>query len=69
MGKQNGPYNADFPEGSRVQIVERVTLEGFRDHWRLHHPIQPEQLEYAGAESNVTSVGYYHGADELYQLK
>ena len=37
--------------------------------WHLHNPLQPGQLEFAGRIAIVAEVGYYHGGDELYQLK
>jgi hypothetical protein len=68
MGKRNGPYNADFPAGTAVRIAERSDLETFAERWRLHNPLVPEQLAFAGKTATVKSVGYYHGADELYVL-
>jgi hypothetical protein len=62
-------YDADYPEGTLVKIVTLQELESFRDSWRFHHPIQPEQLEYANRIVRVKSVGYYHGGDVLYQLE
>lgn len=62
-------YDADYPEGTLVKIVTLQDLESFRDSWRFHHPIQPEQLEYANRIVRVKSVGYYHGGDVLYQLE
>lgn len=69
MGKLKGPYNAEFPAGSRVRIADRAVLETFREEWRLHNPLQPEQLEFGGQLATVADVGYYHGGDELYRLK
>ena len=62
-------YAADYPEGSLVKIASRQDLEKFRDAWRLHHPLQPEQLQYADQIGRVRSVGYYHGGDVLYGLE
>jgi len=69
MGKLNGPYKADFPCGSRVRIVPRDTLARFAQEWKLHNPLQAEQLAFAGVTAIVRHVGYYHGGDELYQLQ
>jgi hypothetical protein len=69
MGSRNGPYNADFPVGTTVRIPERAALEKFRATWKWHHPLQDEQLDYAGTTTAVTEVGFYHGGDELYSLK
>lgn len=68
MGRLNGRYNADFPEGTTVRIASRSDLEAFAGEWALHNPLVPEQLEFAGRTATVKSVGYYHGADELYEL-
>ena len=69
MGKSRGAYHADFPAGSRVRVVSRPALEQFMREWRLHNPLQPEQLQYAGTAAVVKKIGYYHGGDELYSLE
>ena len=69
MGKVNGPYNADFPIGTKVRIKDTEVLEEFRRTWRYHDPISETQVTYAGRVSVVTWLGYYHGADELYALE
>src|ERR1043165_8668642 len=68
MGKKHGPYEADYPEGSVVKIAPRSELERFMREWKWHNKLQSEQLEYAGQEAIVGSVGFYHGGDELYTL-
>ncbi len=68
MGKLNGPYNADFPVGSKVRIKSRGFLEEFQRTWKNHDPLRDFQLDYAEQIAAVASVGYYHGADELYTL-
>jgi hypothetical protein len=68
MGKDRGPYKAEFPTGTCVRIAEREVLEQFMATWRLHHPLTRQQLEFAGRLVRVNSVGFYHGADELYEL-
>jgi hypothetical protein len=69
MGKTKGPYKEEFPKGSAVKIASRSFLETFLETWTHHNKLQPEQLNYAGQIAEVESVGFYHGADELYQLK
>jgi len=69
MGNRCGPMKADFPPGARVRIVDRPALERFRRDWRYHHPLEPEQLTFAGAPATVNDVGFYHGGDELYSLE
>jgi len=68
MGRRNGPYNPDFPRGTCVRIAPRAKLEEVMASWKLHNPLQPEQLSFAGRVATVKDVGYYHGADELYSL-
>ncbi|MGH8400007.1 MAG: hypothetical protein ACRESU_02795 [Gammaproteobacteria bacterium] len=69
MGKRNGPYNAEFPKGSRVRIAKREILENFYREWKFHHPLEAEQLNLAETVAVVCEVGYYHGSDELYRLE
>jgi hypothetical protein len=69
MGKTKGPYKEEFPKGSAVQIVDRVRLENFLTTWNFHHKLEPDQLNYANNIAEVKSVGFYHGGDELYELK
>jgi hypothetical protein len=69
MGKTTGIYRAQYPAGSTVKIAGRPCLENFLRTWKLHHPLEPEQLDYAGQMAEVESVGFYHGGDELYRLK
>jgi hypothetical protein len=69
MVRERGPYNADFPVGTRVRVADSAFLEEFRTTWRYHHPLQPDQLPCAGVVTEVEKIGYYHGGDELYWLK
>jgi hypothetical protein len=69
MGKTKGAYNAEYPPGTLVRIAARQELEEFRNSWRLHHPLTPNQLAYAGMEDKVSEVAFYHGGDELYQIE
>lgn len=69
MGTQNGPYKADFPEGSSVRIKPREALDDFLRTWKYHDPIKDFQLKYAGQIAIVRSVGFYFGGDELYTLE
>jgi hypothetical protein len=68
MGRIRGPYNADFPAGTKVRIANRAFLEDFSRTWRYHHPLQTQQLDHAGAIAEVEKFGYYYGGDELYWL-
>jgi hypothetical protein len=62
-------YTEKFPAGSNVHIAERHALEHFRDTWKLHNPLHPEQLAFAGSRATIVSVGFYHGGDVLYVLE
>ncbi|HEV2186523.1 MAG TPA: hypothetical protein VGR70_04915, partial [Stellaceae bacterium] len=63
------PYSAAFPVGTPVQVATRSMLAEFQRDWKLHHPLQLEQLDCAGRVSVVKAVGYYHGGDVLYWLE
>ena len=69
MGSRKGPYVADFPEGTQVEIVGQAELVEFMTTWKLHHPLTDELLAYAGRRAVVRAVSYYHGGDELYALR
>ena len=69
MGRSKGPYQEEFPIGSWVRVADRATLEKFIAEWRWHHPLDPALVGFAGRRAKVTSVGFYHGGDELYELK
>jgi hypothetical protein len=62
-------YTEKFPAGSSVLIAERQALEHFRDTWKLHNPLHPEQLAFAGSPATIATVGFYHGGDVLYVLE
>lgn len=62
-------YNATYPEGSAVRIAPREFLERFMREWKYHHPLQPEQLGFAGRKAIVATVGFYHGGDQVYTLR
>ena len=69
MGKRKGPYNAEYPVGSHVRIVDRPKLVAFRESWKYHHKLEDQQLLYSGLSALVEEVSFYHGGDELYSLK
>ena len=62
------PYVERFPVGTAVRIVDRDQLDAFRATWRYHHPLDADQLRFAGEEAQVAEVGFYHGGDILYRL-
>jgi len=69
MGKTKGFYKEEFAKGSRVKIADRAFLEDFLQTWKLHHKLEPDQLNFADKIAKVKSVGFYHGSDELYELE
>jgi hypothetical protein len=40
----------------------------FKEEWKYHHKLQPEQLTYADQEAIVKGVAFYHGGDPVYVL-
>jgi hypothetical protein len=52
-----------------VRVRDGDELRKFQSEWKLHHPLTDEQLSFASATAPVASVGFYHGADELYELE
>lgn len=68
MGQTRGSYEAEYPVGTVVKIADREILEEFVRAWKWHHPLRPEQLEFASRVATVADVTFYHGGDELYQL-
>jgi hypothetical protein len=65
-----GPYQECYPVGCRVRVASGSVLRGFVEPtWKFHHPVQPEQLKFAGFVSVVSHVAFYHGGDVLYNLR
>lgn len=69
MGKTKGSYQEEFPVGSVVRVADRPILDRFMAEWKLHNRLDPSQLEFAGRRTKVERVSFYHGGDELYELK
>jgi hypothetical protein len=61
-------YHPAFPIGTRVRVADSAFLERFRREWPYHHPLAEEQLQFAGVQSFVREVSYYHGGACLYGL-
>jgi hypothetical protein len=61
-------YQEKYPKGSRVCVKDRAALEVFMRNWRYHHPLQNEQILFAGQTGEVKEVVFYHGGDVLYQI-
>jgi len=62
------PYKEAFPAGTKVRVADRVFLEEFKEAWKYHHKLQPEQLGFADQVTTVKKVGFYHGGDPVYEL-
>ena len=63
------PYDpAKFPNGSKVHILDRASLDEFVNIWKWHHKLEPRQLEYAGRLATVAKSYMYHGGDIIYDL-
>jgi hypothetical protein len=63
-------YGLDkFGVGETVQIASRETLDEFSRTWKLHHPLQSNQLQHAGQIARVMNCFMYHGGDILYELE
>jgi hypothetical protein len=69
VGKTKGPYKEEFHKDSRVKIADRAFLEDFLKTWNSHHKLGHNQLKFANKIAKVKSVAFYHGAEELYELK
>lgn len=61
-------YHERFPVGSRVRVASRERLDQFIRTWRFYNPLTAQQLPFAGRETTVRQVGFYHGGDALYTL-
>ena len=70
MGTPGSYYDpAKYREGAVVRVASRPTLEAFFKNWKLHHPLQRAQLEYAGQPAKVLKSYMGHGGDILYELE
>ena len=58
MGQAKGPMQQEYPSGSLVRVAKRETLEEFMRTWKHHHPLQTEQLEFAGKIGKVELYGF-----------
>jgi len=68
MTQARAIYSEQFPKGSKVRVRDRAFLESFQQGWKLHDPLAAEQLDFAARDSEIASVGFYHGGDVLYTL-
>lgn len=61
-------YKAEFPIGTRVRIRNEQFLRDFARNWEYHHALDDNQFRFAGVQTTVSAVSFYHGGDVLYQL-
>lgn len=69
MGRTRGAYKEEFPAGSTVEIISVEELRAFASSWKFHHPLSPDQIQFGGRSAEVKAVCFYHGGDELYELR
>ena len=63
-------YGLDkYQPGDTVRIASAEALSEFIQTWKLHHPLQSEQLTFAGQTAKVANSSMYHGGDILYELE
>jgi hypothetical protein len=62
------PYVPVFKKGATVRIADRSELGSSGRCGAYHHPLDVDQLRFAGTLATVQDVGIYHGGDQLYQL-
>jgi len=64
------PYDpAKYHTGLLVRTAQRPELEAFMASWKLHNPLQTEQLAFSGSTAKVKASFMYHGGYVLYQLE
>ena len=62
-------YEARYPAGTMVRIASLDRLRTFQQQWKYHHPLDPDQLKYAGTADRVCGVNFYQGDDAIYNLE
>jgi hypothetical protein len=62
-------YHASYQRGSYVRVADLGTLRGFAESWKLHHPLQPGMMAYAGECRRVIEADFYFGGDPIYRLE
>lgn len=58
-----------FPEGSKVKIADKKTLEDFRKKWVFHHKLDDEQLKFAGKTGKIVKRTTFRNGDILVELE
>jgi hypothetical protein len=67
--EQRTPYRERFAVGVLVRVQPLQELQRFSIEWKLHHPLEKEQLLFADSLAKVREVSFYHGGDALYSLE
>jgi hypothetical protein len=62
-------YVEKYPIGTVVRIAALDRLQSFKRDWKYHHPLNDEQLSFAGTTDKIKTVGFYHGGDVIYNLE
>lgn len=63
------PNEAKFRVGNPVRVATLDELARLQAQPDFHHPLEPEQLESAGAVATVREISYYLGGEPLYRLE
>ena len=58
-----------FPEGSKVKIADKKTLEDFKKKWVFHHNLTDEQLKFAGKTGKIVKRMTFRNGDILVELE
>jgi len=63
-------YHSAFLCGEHVRIKPASELRRYTmPDWKYHHPLQGEQLAFAGQSMNIVGVSYWHGGGVLLRLR
>jgi hypothetical protein len=55
--------------GTKVRIAPLERLQAFQRDWGFHHPLEDDQVRFAGLPDTVKTVAFYHGGDVIYTLE
>jgi hypothetical protein len=66
--KRRGRTTKSLLGKQKSKIADFAFLQDFRQTWKHHRKLDPEQLGFADKVTSVKSIGFYHRADELCEL-
>ena len=69
MGKRTVLTKRSFPRVAKSKLRTVLFWKTSTEQWKSQHNLKPEQLGFADEIASVSSVGFYHGGDELYELE